>query len=153
CDLTTYVCKRLGTAEEIDENDGTRGNEHSSRFGRRRFARRNADAGGTVRSPDGKWEAFVRDGNVFIRNTASADENKEGNDAATIQETQLNTDGTATVGYGELRWAPDSTALVAFRTEPGDRKEVYLVESSPKDGGRAKLRSRPYDLPGDKLTT
>ena len=35
--------------------------------------------------------------------------------------------------------------------EPGERKEVYLVQSSPPGGGRAQLRSRPYDLPGDKF--
>jgi dipeptidyl aminopeptidase/acylaminoacyl peptidase len=29
---------------------------------------------------------------------------------------------------------------------------VYLVESSPAGGGRARLRARPYDLPGDRLT-
>ena len=51
-----------------------------------------------------------------------------------------------------LQWSPDSKSLVAFRIEPGDDKEVYLVESSPAGGGRAKLHSRPYRLPGDKLT-
>src|SRR5262249_27166049 len=40
----------------------------------------------------------------------------------------------------------------AFRIEPGDRKEVYLIQSSPPGGGRAKLQQRAYDLPGDKLT-
>src|SRR5262249_3119286 len=33
-----------------------------------------------------------------------------------------------------------------------DNKEVYLLESSPAGGGRAKLTSRPYPLPGDKVT-
>ena len=41
---------------------------------------------------------------------------------------------------------------MAFRIEPGDRKEVYLIQSSPPGGGRAQLRSRPYPLPGDKFT-
>ncbi len=41
---------------------------------------------------------------------------------------------------------------MAFRIEPGDRKEVYLIQSSPAGGGRAKLRTRPYALPGDKFT-
>ena len=40
----------------------------------------------------------------------------------------------------------------AFRIEPGERKEVYLVESSPRGGGRAVLHRRPYALPGDKFT-
>src|SRR5262249_54555177 len=36
--------------------------------------------------------------------------------------------------------------------EPGDNKEVYTIESSPRDGGRARLHTRPYPLPGDKAT-
>src|SRR5262249_55259530 len=55
------------------------------------------------------------------------------------------------LAYGMLSWAPDSRTLAAFRIEPGERKEVYLIESSPKEGGRAKLRTRPYALPGDKF--
>jgi len=31
-------------------------------------------------------------------------------------------------------------------------KEVYLIQSSPAGGGRAKLQTRPYALPGDRLT-
>ncbi len=48
---------------------------------------------------------------------------------------------------------PDSKTLVAWRIEPGDGKEVYLIESSPTGGGRAKFSKRPYALPGDKFTT
>ena len=51
-----------------------------------------------------------------------------------------------------LNWSPDSKTLVAFRIEPGESKEVHLVESSPRGGGRAVLHSRPYALPGDKFT-
>jgi dipeptidyl aminopeptidase/acylaminoacyl peptidase len=50
-----------------------------------------------------------------------------------------------------LQWSPDSTTLAAFRIEPGDRKEVHVLQSSPPGGGRAKLQTRAYDLPGDKL--
>src|SRR5262249_23132302 len=32
-----------------------------------------------------------------------------------------------------------------------EAKEVYLIESSPRGGGRAKLQSRPYALPGDRF--
>src|SRR5262249_47703601 len=92
----------------------------------------------TERSPDGNWTAFVKDGNVMVRN-------REG------KETQLSQDGKADQSYGLLTWAPDAKTLVAFRIEPGDNKEVYLIESSPSEGGRAKLHTRPYPLPGDKF--
>ena len=42
--------------------------------------------------------------------------------------------------------------IARWRIEPGDHKEVYLIQSSPPGGGRAVFKSRPYDLPGDKLT-
>jgi dipeptidyl aminopeptidase/acylaminoacyl peptidase len=92
------------------------------------------------RSPDGAWTAFVKDGNVFVRD-------RDG------KETQLSKDDKEGLAYGMLSWSADSKALVAFRIEPGDRKEVYLIESSPAGGGRARLRTRPYDLPGDKFTS
>src|SRR5262249_35091417 len=63
----------------------------------------------------------------------------------------LSKDGTARDSYGMLEWAPDSKTLVAWRIEPGETKEVYLIRSSPPGGGRATLERRPYALPGDKL--
>lgn len=96
-------------------------------------------------SPDGKWRAFIRDGNVIVTPL--------GDDAKPEQEKQLSTDGTAEEPYGMLDWASDSNSLVAFRTTPGENKEVYLIESSPKEGGRAKLQSRGYPLPGDRFAS
>ncbi len=93
-----------------------------------------------VRSPDRHWAAFVKDHNVFVR--------AEGKTEAIA----LSTDGKEGLSYGRISWSPDSKTIVAFRIEPGDRKEVYLVQSSPPEGGRAKLRTRPYPLPGDKFT-
>ena len=91
-------------------------------------------------SPDGKWTAFVRDNNVYVRS-------RDGD-----TEVQISHDGSDGNSYGMPQWAPDSKTLVAWRIEPGDSKEVHLVESSPEGGGRAKLQSRPYALPGDKFT-
>eukprot|EP00913_Durusdinium_trenchii_P008936 g8402.t1 len=86
------------------------------------------------------WFAFVRDNNVFIHPTAGGD------------DIQLSKDGAEKNAYGLLNWSPDSRSLVAFRIEPGERKEVHLIESSPKGAGRARLRSRPYPLPGDRFS-
>jgi dipeptidyl aminopeptidase/acylaminoacyl peptidase len=91
-------------------------------------------------SPDGKWVAFVRDHNVYLRSKDNG------------EMVQLSTAGTEGNAFGMLSWAPDSQALVGFRIEPGENKEVYLIESSPPGGGRARLTSRPYALPGDKFT-
>ena len=95
------------------------------------------------RSPDGNWRAFVKDGNVFVLPTKDDD----------VEEIQLSTDGSTERPYGMLDWADDSNSLVAFRITSGENKDVYLIESSPKEGGRAKLRTRGYPLPGDRFTS
>jgi dipeptidyl aminopeptidase/acylaminoacyl peptidase len=92
------------------------------------------------KSPDGKWTAFVKDQNVFIRSGG-----------ADADEVQLSKDGREGLAYGRLEWSPDSSVLVAFRIEPGEEKEVYRIESSPRGGGRAVLHADPYALPGDKF--
>jgi len=98
-------------------------------------------AGPARRSPDGKWTAFVKEHNIYLRTEADQ------------QEHPLTRDGSETNAYVHLEWAPDSGTLVAWRMEPGERKLVYLIQSSPPDGGRAKFRARPYALPGDKFST
>jgi dipeptidyl aminopeptidase/acylaminoacyl peptidase len=93
------------------------------------------------RSPDGKWIASVKDHNIVVR------------EADSEREISLSKDGREGLAYGLLNWSPDSKTLVAFRIEPGETKEVHLIESSPRGGGRAVLHSRPYALPGDKFTS
>ena len=132
-------------AEEASDSAVITG-EDIPRQSRRRSGRPNRSrppsrSGGSDTSPDGKWRAFVRDDNVFIRGT-------EGE-----EEIPLSTDGKSDNSYEMLQWTPDSKFLIAFRVEPSDQKEVYMVESSPSGGGRAKLRSHSYALPGDKFTS
>jgi len=136
CDLISYTCSKT---DEAQSQSSTEPAEQRSRSGRQRDPGRRQ--GQSIDSPDGRWTAFVKDNNVFVR--------LKDNDEAI----QLSTDGTEGHAYGRFSWAPDSRTLVAFRVEPGDNKEVYLIESSPVGGGRAKFRSRPYALPGDKFAT
>src|SRR5580765_5884932 len=138
CDLNSYVCSRTGekaSAASGVETNSVADAEPQQRRGRDQRLRENSD-----RSPDGQWIATIKDHNVFIR---SRDD---------TNEIQLSNDGKEGLAYGRFSWAPDSRTLVAFRIEPGERKEVYLIQSSPAGGGRAKLQSRPYALPGDKFT-
>jgi dipeptidyl-peptidase-4 len=90
-------------------------------------------------SPDGAWSAFVKDGNVWLR------------DRATKKETQLSTDGKPDDAYGRVLWSPDSKRLVAIRTRAGGDRKVTLVESSPKDQLQPKTSTYSYLKPGDPI--
>jgi dipeptidyl aminopeptidase/acylaminoacyl peptidase len=137
CRLASYTCSPTALGP-IQSSEG-RG-DAAPAFGRRsRGPGREREP--SMDSPDGKWTAFTKDGNVFVR------------DKGSDREVQLSTDGVEGNAYDLLSWAPDSKTLVAWRIEPGDGKEVYLIESSPKGGGRAKFSKRPYALPGDKFKT
>ncbi len=140
CDLTLYECSK--TDAKASATTSAEAESSASAGGSRRPGRGRRSRESSERSPDGQWRAFIKDHNVFIRASDDA-----------TPEIQLSRDGKEGLSYGALSWAPDSKSLVAFRIEPGERKEVYLVQSSPPGGGRAKLQSRPYPLPGDKFTT
>jgi dipeptidyl aminopeptidase/acylaminoacyl peptidase len=100
--------------------------------------RRGGGGGGRATSPDGKWTATVRDMNVFLVSTADS------------KETQLTTDGVEGNAYQGLNWSRDSQALVAWRVEPGDRKQIYWIQSSPRGGGRTVETQQAYAQAGDK---
>ena len=145
CDLSSYACSRTNLTVDFPaavspDDDGG--------MPRRRPPRQGDGGDGEGRpsdrdrSPDGKWTALIKEHNVFLQSR---------DDAA--KEIQLSTDGQAGLAYGRFSWSPDSQTLVAFRIEPGERKEVHLIQSSPPEGGRARMTSRPYALPGDKFTT
>ena len=148
CSLETYECVKA-KADESSAKGPAAGNGQPSTKNARPRGRRNGEGEGEdsgrpgtswVRSPDGLWEASVKAHNVTIRREGKPD------------EIRLSTDGKEGLAYGRLSWAPDSKTLVAFRVEPGDAKEVFLIQSSPPGGGRARMQKRPYSLPGDKFT-
>lgn len=118
-----------GDAVITEQGEGDRPQEQASRSARQRGE-----------SPDGKWVAFLKDNNVWLRNAESK------------EETALTTDGTAEDGFPrELLWSPDSKKLSAMRVRKGEDRKVSFVESSPKDQLQPKLRTIDYPKPGDKI--
>ena len=92
-----------------------------------------------AKSPDGRWEAFIKDNNVWIRGAGG-------------EEFALSHDGTTEDGFGALLfWSPDSKKLVAVRTKQCTERKVYFVESSPRDQVQPKLHAHIYAKPGDPL--
>jgi dipeptidyl aminopeptidase/acylaminoacyl peptidase len=112
-------------------------------------------------SPDGKWEALIRNYNVFVRPTAKNQPGEPppvaGNDGAW----PLSLDGSEGSYYTlqSINWSPDSTHLAAYRVRPGYHREVHYVRSSPDDQLQPKYEStgtlgafaRDYAKPGDTL--
>ncbi len=91
----------------------------------------------SVASPDGQWSARISGHQILVKG-------RQGEEFG-VGSTP---DGPAYPYH--LEWRPDSKKLIVFRVTPGDRKPVYLIQSTPPGGGRAVLKSRVYDLPGDK---
>jgi len=134
CDLQTYECKP--------------DNSKIISGGKGRGGRRNrGGAGLQVASPDGSKEAYIKDYNLWVRDTKSR------------KETQLTTDGEKDFGYATdnagwksgdgpiLRWSPDSKKIATFKQDERNVSEMYLVSTNV---GKPKLKAWKYPLPGDK---
>ncbi len=83
---------------------------------------------------------FVRDHDVFGRDSDGT-------------EFRLTTDGKAEQRY-ELpdHWSPDGARVLGFCTEPEQRHELTLVESTPKDQLQPRRHVSQYLKPGDRIT-
>ena len=114
-------------------------------------------------SPDGRWVAFVKDYNLYVRL------------ANTREEIQLSHDGEALYDYatplpspdlevmvkeGKLAgkvpvaaiWSPDSKKLLSHRIDQRNVGRFHLIQSVPPEGElRPVLYSYAYPLPGDKV--
>jgi dipeptidyl aminopeptidase/acylaminoacyl peptidase len=134
CNLGTYECRAIERQPERQE--------------------------GTLRSPDGQREAFVRDHNLWLR------------DVETGEERQLTSDGEAYNDYATLPegrtsavsdrlsgkkippsavWSPDSTKLLSHRLDQRAVREMWLLQGHPgSHGARAVPHSYRMPLPGDE---
>jgi len=103
-----------------------------------------------VPSPDGRRTAFIRDWNLWVRDTASG------------KETPLTKDGVKDFGYATdnagwtrsdrpiLSWSPDSKKIATFQQDQRNVGELYLVDTRV---GHPTLQAWKYPLPGDQVVT
>ena len=159
CDLASYELTQA-KGEKLDEPDAASDDSAGRRRGQGRT--RPARQVPNGKSPDGKWEAFVRGNNLYARDLNTKEEvaltydgNPDNSYARNAQrdraiEMQYDTPELETPAP-EVYWSSDSRHLVAMRTRPGTDRKVYYVESSPKDQLQPKLHSYPYLKPGDEV--
>jgi dipeptidyl aminopeptidase/acylaminoacyl peptidase len=114
----------------------------------------------SVVSPDGKWAAFLKSHNLWIRAVDGSG------------EFALTTDGVEDDGYAGstgnnlhpvsvqrrgqqeppvIMWSPDSRKILTHRIDQRQVKELYLVQSVPDDGSiRAKAYRYRFAMPNDE---
>jgi len=97
-------------------------------------------SGPPVKSPDRKWVAFIRENNVFVK------------DSLGKNQIQLSFDGSVGEYYSaELFWSPDSKKLAGTKVRAEIPHYIYFIESSPSDQLQPKLQKRYYPKAGDAL--
>ncbi len=109
-----------------------------------------APAEPSVLSPDGHFAAFIRNWNLWVRDTRSG------------AETQLTHDGIPDFGYATdnagwthsdkaiLVWSPDSKKIATFQQDQRETGMMYMV---PTVVGHPTLEAWRYPLVGDKNVT
>ena len=106
----------------------------------------------SVTSPDGRYVAFLRDNNVWVKEL-SGEESSSVPSGAPVRgsERQLSFDGTEQNYYAELYWSPDSRKVASVQREYVKERQIPLRESAPEDQIQPKLRWLDYAKPGDLL--
>ena len=134
CDLSDYSCKKTGPAERRGRFGGGGGLGQGG-------PPAEAASKEAKSSPDGKWEAFIKNYNVFVRSK----DKKE--------EMALSLDGSEGnyYVYRSIVWSPDSKMLATYRLRPGYHRFIQYVESSPSDQLQPKYSTMEYAKPGDAL--
>ncbi|MEX2661032.1 MAG: DPP IV N-terminal domain-containing protein [Vicinamibacterales bacterium] len=139
CSLETYTCRQQPPRAGGGQcGGGGRGGGGLAGPVRAEFNINGADP---RRSPDGTFEALVRNYNLAIREVGQRD------------VTILTTDGSEG-GYFDpesIAWSPDSQTIAVYRVRPGHRRYVHFVQSSPEDQLQPKHSTMQYAKPGDVL--
>ncbi|MGW6709020.1 DPP IV N-terminal domain-containing protein [Streptomyces sp. NPDC054956] len=113
-----------------------------------------------VPSPDGKFAVSRRGHDLWVRSLSDG------------REWALTTDGEPDHGYGygpdstsnttllrkiglpylppAVAWSPDSTKVLAHRTDEREVRQTHLVETRPADGGAPVLHTQRYAYAGDE---
>ena len=137
-DRASNELSRLRDAEPASQ----KGEKKNAR-GQRGGSRDNRSSQKGRKSPDGKWVAFAKDHDLYVRSA----------DSEAADGMKLGSAGPDDDWYSDrhISWSPDSKKVVALRTRQGQQHDVSFVESSPKDQVQPKLHTHQYLKPGDRI--
>lgn len=94
-----------------------------------------------TKSPDGKKEARIIEGNIWVV------------DLKTNKSKKLSDDGSIYEYYSShIYWSPDSRKIVSCKIRPVETRKLLMISSSPKDQLQPKIEEWDYIKPGDALT-
>ncbi|MGH7460192.1 MAG: DPP IV N-terminal domain-containing protein [Longimicrobiales bacterium] len=136
CDLVTYQCTTVARPAATDP--------------------------AARRSPDGAWDAFVKDHDLYVRRVACTTDSDAGECAV-----RLTTDGNVNWSYGRagtfgsisaarrstprtpmLVWSPDSKKIAIMRWDQRGVENFYYISSTTI---RPELLVAPQSIPGDSI--
>jgi dipeptidyl-peptidase-4 len=130
CDIRRYRC----TAEEAPE--ARRGGGFGGRFG------------ANTTSPDGRWDAFIRDYNLWVKNLETGEEKALTSDGVEFFGYATNNAGWTKSNSPVLEWSDDSRKIATFQHDGRGVGYMHLVST---DVGHPRLESWQYPLPGDSV--
>jgi len=111
-------------------------------------------------SPDGRWEAFGKTYNLWIRNRQNGEEKQltfdgyKGNAYALPvpdPHDAFDAENPNLIPEADVCWSPDSRSIASYRMNDNGCGTMSLYQSCPSKGGRPLLYTYLYPRPGDSL--
>lgn len=101
-----------------------------------------------VISPDKKWEAYIKDNNLYISPVQDKEQKEQPK-----EEIALSMDGSTNLRYDgwSIIWSPDSRKLATVKIRDVQERRIPLLESSPATQRQPILQWRDYAKPGDVI--
>lgn len=112
------------------------------------------------RSPDGKWEAFVREHDLFVRSRETGAEvrlthdGREAHDYATPLANPLRMIEERTGRVSQppaVFWSPDSRRLLVYRIDSRRAERLTVVQHAPEHQMRSASYAYAYPMPQDSV--
>lgn len=98
------------------------------------------DRGDRMKSPDGKKEVYVSEGNLWVT------------DLETKKSRKISNDGSNYEYYSSsIYWSPDSKKIISCKYRPAETRKLLLISSSPSDQLQPNTEEYDYPKPGDAL--